>query len=102
MNYPRTHLQSLCRDFTAENIRHTYADTYGRFLKDCDDFRKGKIRHMVVFGSPGVGKSQNLKTESGYAKGSHSAVQLYRFCYEHRDQPLILDDLETALQTAAW
>src|SRR4051812_19642598 len=67
------------------------------------DFAQGRYPFLWIVGRPGVAKTESLraavKTHSVYSQkgGQVTPLQFYVNCYEHRGQPIILDDAEHLL-----
>lgn len=97
MNYKRKNFQTLFGHLRAADVDCTYVQEYEPFLRDCDHFKAGRIANLIVIGPGGTGKTQNLNKTLD-AKGAYTAVMLYRHAFERRDQPLVLDDIETAFR----
>ncbi|MFM7150435.1 MAG: hypothetical protein ACKO23_11380 [Gemmataceae bacterium] len=76
---------------------------YAELSSYVDDFRRGHYPFLWILGRPGTSKSSLLTsamkgTDRYYARaGQLTPLQLYLDLYEHRGQPVILDDLETLL-----
>lgn len=76
--------------------------TYSELSEWVDMFSKpqGKkpIGLLIIVGPPGVSKSttiRNALTEGVlYLTGSVTAFQLYREAYQHRDRPIVIDDVD--------
>lgn len=104
----------------------TNAEDTAILMRMCDTFdilydmseavAEGKIKGMVVFGPPGVGKSHNVKEAllneaainhefgSRYkiVSGHMTTVNLYMLLYKYRyaNNVIVLDDVDSALGTA--
>jgi hypothetical protein len=70
------------------------------------DFAKGTYRFLWVTGQPGKGKSQRIQATMRERKhlyiksGQVTPLALYLGCFEHRDEPIILDvdEMEVMMQ----
>jgi hypothetical protein len=73
---------------------HTYAelDHYARA------FAAGHLNLLILCGDPGLGKSQGLRRALAgpacWIDGTASPFGIYLQAYEHRHQPLVLDDVD--------
>jgi hypothetical protein len=67
------------------------------------DFAEGRYRFLWIVGRPGAGKTESLKAAIRrrpvyYRKGGQlTPLQFYIDCYQHRGQPIVLDDAEHLL-----
>jgi hypothetical protein len=61
-------------------------------------FAAGHLNLLVLCGDPGLGKSQCLRRAVGnhvcWISGNASAFGIYLQAHEHRNQPLVLDDVD--------
>jgi hypothetical protein len=61
-------------------------------------FAAGHLHLLLLFGPPGVGKSrclrQALDSRAGWLSGQATPLGIYLQAYEHRNQPLVLDDVD--------
>jgi hypothetical protein len=61
-------------------------------------FAAGHLRRLMLFGPPGVGKSrcvrQALDRDVGWISGQATPLGIYLEAYQHRHQPLVLDDVD--------
>src|SRR5260370_38051558 len=61
-------------------------------------FAAGHLNLLMLFGPPGVGKSrcvrQALDHHVGWISGQATPLGIYLQAYEHRHQPLVLDDVD--------
>src|SRR5688572_14660598 len=61
-------------------------------------FAGGHLNLLLLGGGPGVGKSQCVRDAVGggacWSDGSASAFVVYLAAYEHRDRPVVLDDVD--------
>jgi hypothetical protein len=70
---------------------------YSELRSYLNDFVRGLYRFLWIVGRPGLGKSECVQAATTdkkvlYVKSGHvTALALYRECYEHVDQPIILD-----------
>lgn len=60
-------------------------------------YANGRFGLMIVIGDPGVGKSRRIKQAIGdkarIIEGNASAFRTYIDLYQHRDEPIVLDDV---------
>jgi hypothetical protein len=84
---------------TARVVR-TYAD----LRQYLDEFARGLRRFVWLLGRPGVAKSESVKAALArcprfyYRPGGQlTPLQFYIDLYQHRDQPIVLDDAEHLL-----
>ena len=82
--------------FPREAIRiRTYRDLEA-FLRG---FAQGHLNLLILLGGPGLGKSQKMRQAVGstvcWLEGNASAFGIYRQLWEHRHQPVVLDDLDS-------
>jgi hypothetical protein len=82
--------------FPATAIRiATYHDLEA-FLRG---FAEGHLNLLILLGGPGLGKSQKMRQIVGspvcWLEGNASAFGIYRQLWEHRHQPIVLDDLDS-------
>lgn len=77
--------------------------TYAELQSYVDDYRRCHYPFLWIVGRPGTSKSSLFTsamkgTDHYYARaGQLTPLQLYLDLYEHRGQPVILDDLESLL-----
>jgi hypothetical protein len=61
-------------------------------------FAAGHLNLLMLFGPPGVGKSravrQSLDQKVCWIGGQATPLGIYLEAYQHRDQPLVLDDVD--------
>jgi hypothetical protein len=61
-------------------------------------FAAGHLHLLMLFGPPGVGKSrcvrQSLNRGVGWISGQATPLGIYLEAFEHRRQPLVLDDVD--------
>jgi hypothetical protein len=80
--------------------------TYAELQSYLSDFVRGIYPFLWLVGRPGVGKSESITDVVRgravyYRKGGQlTPLQFYKDCYEHRNQPIILDDAEDILKKA--
>ena len=60
-----------------------------------DGHKGNSYPFLIVLGSQGVGKTTRFLEEEGYRSGSISAVGLYRYGFEHRDEVIIFDECDS-------
>lgn len=74
-------------------------NTYERFQQFCRAFGKGKIPLLMVVGEPGLSKTQaitkSLKRQHRIIKGQQSAISIYCELYRHRNQLIVIDDVDS-------
>ncbi len=72
--------------------------TYGELDQFVGAFAEGLLNLLVIIGRPGVQKSRAVKAALGgracWIDGSVSAFGLYGQLYRHRDQPVVIDDVD--------
>ena len=72
--------------------------TYAELEKYVLAFASGCLNLLLLLGSPGLGKSQVVRQALGenayWIDGNASAIGVYMAAYEHRGQPLALDDVD--------
>ena len=61
-------------------------------------FRAGHLNLLMIFGPPGVGKSRSVRQALGnqvcWIGGQATPFGIYLQAYEHRNQPIVLDDVD--------
>ncbi len=73
-----------------------------RTYRDLDQFvgafADGKLNLLLILGRPGLQKSRAVKAAVGrpvcWIDGSATAFGLYCELFRHRDQPVVIDDLD--------
>ena len=82
--------------FPREAIRVT---TYRDLEAFLHGFAQGHLNLLILLGGPGLGKSQKMRQAVGsivcWLEGNASAFGIYRQLWEHRDQSVVLDDLDS-------
>lgn len=72
--------------------------TYAELQKYARAFSSGHLNLLLVLGAPGLGKSrvirQALGAEGCWIDGNASPFGIYMAAYEHRGQPIVLDDVD--------
>jgi hypothetical protein len=72
--------------------------TYAELEKYVAAFAQGHLNLLLIVGPPGVGKSravrQALTGPVGWIGGQASPLGIYMQTYLHRNQPLVLDDVD--------
>ena len=72
--------------------------TYAELASFAKAFANGHLNMLFVFGDPGLGKSRCLRGAVGHKAcwidGTASAFGIYCQAYEHRNQTLVLDDVD--------
>jgi hypothetical protein len=74
--------------------------TYEELNEHALSFAVGRYSLLVLLGSPGLGKSQTLRHSLGnrrhvYLDNHASAFALYQLLHDHRNQLLVIDDLDS-------
>jgi hypothetical protein len=76
----------------------TALSTYDELTRYAQAFAAGHLNFVLLLGDPGVGKTQVFRHALGesacWLQGNVSAFGLYLKAYAHRDQPLVLDDVD--------
>jgi len=79
-----------------ENFLHVR--TYEKPKQFADAFATGHLSLLGVFGSPGLGKSRFIRRALGdgvcWINGNASPFGIYMLAYEHRDRPIVIDDID--------
>jgi len=61
-------------------------------------FAAGKLNLVILVGSAGTAKSQTVRqavgSRSGWIEGNASAFGMYQQFFEHRDKPIVIDDVD--------
>jgi hypothetical protein len=84
-----------------EKTLHTYAEL-NQWVEPF--FQKDGPQLVILVSDPGKGKSELVKAMAKrasalYCKASQlTEFQFYKLCYAHRNENLILDDIETLLE----
>jgi hypothetical protein len=72
--------------------------TYSELEAYVRAFAAGHLHLLLLFGPPGVGKSrclrQTLDSRAGWLSGQATPLGIYLQAFEHRHQPLVLDDVD--------
>ena len=72
--------------------------TYAELEAYVRAFAAGHLHLLLLFGPPGVGKSRCLRhaldSRAGWLSGQATPLGIYLQAYEHRNQPLVLDDVD--------
>jgi hypothetical protein len=72
--------------------------TYRELEQYAHAFADGHLNLFLLYGDPGLGKSQCLRRALGnkicWIDGTASALGIYLQAHEHRNQPLVLDDVD--------
>jgi hypothetical protein len=76
------------------------ATTYAELDRFNRAFRDGHLNLLMIVGSPGTGKSQAarrtlLRPTTGWIEGHATGFGLYCACYEYRDRPVVIDDVDS-------
>jgi hypothetical protein len=76
-------------------VRVTKYDDLERYARA---FADGHLNLLIVCGPPGLGKSQCIRRAAGpaacWVDGNATAFGIYLSAYEHRDRPVVLDDVD--------
>jgi hypothetical protein len=77
--------------------------TYDRLGYFLDAFAHNEIGLLIIVGPPGPGKSTAVAAHLGrracLIKGGATPYRLYQKLYEHRDEPIVLDDADKIFRT---
>ena len=77
---------------------YTRLEAYADLHQFATAFAEGHLGLLILLGPPGVGKSQILHELLGQAacfvSGNASAFGVFCHAYWHRDQPIVLDDVD--------
>ncbi len=72
--------------------------TYAELEQYVAAFAQGHLNLLMIVGPPGVGKSrcvrQAMTGPVGWIGGQASALGIYIQAYEHRNEPIVLDDID--------
>jgi len=72
--------------------------TYAELEQYVRAFAAGHLNLLMIFGPPGVGKSRCVRQALGsqvcWISGQATPLGIYLQAYEHRHQPLVLDDVD--------
>jgi hypothetical protein len=72
--------------------------TYSELEHYARAFAEGHLNLVMVCGAPGLGKSDTFRRavggNVGWINGHASALGIYLLAYEHRNQPIVLDDID--------
>jgi hypothetical protein len=72
--------------------------TYSELEQYVRAFAAGHLNLLLLFGPPGVGKSRCLRqaqgSQVGWLSGQATPLGIYIQAYQHRHQPLVLDDID--------
>src|SRR5450755_4576864 len=72
--------------------------TYGELEQYAHAFADGHLNLLMLCGAPGLGKSQcfrrALTSKVCWINGNASALGIYLQAHEHRNQPMVLDDVD--------
>src|SRR5256885_6729774 len=72
--------------------------TYTELEQYVRAFAAGHLNLLMVFGPPGVGKSRSVRQALGsqvcWVGGQATPFGIYLQAYEHRHQPIVLDDVD--------
>src|SRR5262245_51146612 len=72
--------------------------TYAELERFARGFADGHLNLLILCGDPGLGKSRCVRGAVGdracWIDGNASAFGVYLRAYEHRDQPIVLDDVD--------
>jgi hypothetical protein len=72
--------------------------TYAELEQYVAAFAQGHLNLLLIVGPPGVGKSRCIRRAlvgpAGWISGQASPLGIYMQAFVHRDQPLVLDDVD--------
>jgi hypothetical protein len=75
-----------------------HLSTYGELDQYVRAFADGHLNLLMLFGPPGVGKSRCVRLALNHGvcwiNGQATPLGIYLQAYEHRNQPLVLDDVD--------
>ncbi len=76
----------------------THVATYHDLQSFVDAFANGHLNLLIVYGRPGIGKSHTIRERVGKRaftiNGTASPFGIYIAAYQHRDEPIVLDDID--------
>ena len=79
--------------------------TYAQLIAVIQAFAQGHLHAVLVVGDGGLGKTEAVREaldgRGHEIKGRASGFQLYREALEHRDEPLVLDDIDHVTRDSA-
>ncbi len=80
--------------------RHAITLTsYAELRQFAEAFGTGKFNLLILVGTAGIAKSQTLRQVVGegalWIEGNATAFGIYQAVYEHRDKPIVIDDVDT-------
>jgi hypothetical protein len=79
-------------------VFHTRLTTYEDLRQFGKAFAEGHLTLLILQGPPGTGKSRTLRECSGdnssWIVGNASPFGIYVECYRHRNEPIVLDDVD--------
>jgi hypothetical protein len=77
---------------------HTQVATYRDLENFVNAFARRCLNLVIIYGRPGVGKSWTVRNRLGNQaftiNGTASPFGIYIAAYEHRDEPIVLDDID--------
>ncbi len=81
-------------------------ETYLQLEKFVDAFRNGHFPLVILIGGPGLGKSEIFRgaladQEGCWIEGNVTAFGMYERLYNHRDQSIVIDDVDCLCYTPA-
>jgi hypothetical protein len=72
--------------------------TYSELELFVDAFANSHLNLLIIYGRPGVGKSSAVRSRIGNRaftiNGTASPFGIYVAAYHHRDEPIVLDDID--------
>ena len=72
--------------------------TYQELADIAESFARGALNLIIVTGEPGLGKSRAFKAavdkNTRIIEGQLTAFQLYKEIWVHRDEPIVIDDVD--------
>jgi hypothetical protein len=78
--------------------------TYQGFQRFADAFANGHFNLLIVLGGPGLSKTRLMQKAVGpqacCIEGHATPFGVYRLLWQHRDQPVVLDDADSLFQNS--
>ena len=73
--------------------------SYAELAEFAEAFGRGKLNLLILVGTAGIAKSQTLRRVVGeralWIEGNATAFGIYEAIHEHRDRPIVIDDVDT-------
>lgn len=84
----------------ASKPRHAITvTTFAELRQFAEAYGSGKLNLVILVGTAGIAKSQTLRRVVGdralWIEGNATAFGIYQSVYEHRDKPIVIDDVDT-------